>query len=151
MKSKYYVVYYRDFANTYYLVSATADTEHLLPKDAERITRKEAIRMCRAELERQKYDRAFSGYASTEVWPIEAYLSLEHLQVEGLTDSARLTAYLTSCRTTYGLNTRYSQPARPTEKDAGGSSIAPHEASYSGVKSSRDRDSNKPKHGHAIF
>ena len=47
MKSKYYVVYYRDFANTYYLVSATADTEHLLPKDAERITRKEAIRMCR--------------------------------------------------------------------------------------------------------
>ena len=59
MKSKYYVVYYRDFANTYYLVSATADTEHLLPKDAERITRKEAIRMCRAELERQKYDRAF--------------------------------------------------------------------------------------------
>lgn len=32
MKSKYYVVYYRDFANTYYLVSATADTEHLLPK-----------------------------------------------------------------------------------------------------------------------
>ena len=84
MKSKYYVVYYRDFANTYYLVSATADTEHLLPKDAERITRKEAIRMCRAELERQKYDRAFSGYASTEVWPIEAYLSLEHLQIEGL-------------------------------------------------------------------
>ena len=83
MKSKYYVVYYRDFANTYYLVSATADTEHLLPKDAERITRKEAIRMCRAELERQKDDRAFSGYASTEVWPIEAYLSLEHLQVEG--------------------------------------------------------------------
>ena len=83
MKSKYYVVYYRDFANTYYLVCRLLLEKNMLPKDAERITRKEAIRMCRAELERQKYDRAFSGYASTEVWPIEAYLSLEHLQVEG--------------------------------------------------------------------
>lgn len=52
MKSKYYVVYYRDFANTCNLVSATPSNEHLLPKNAERITRKEAIKMYRAELER---------------------------------------------------------------------------------------------------
>ena len=83
MKSKYYVVYYRDFANTYYLVSATADTEHLLPKDAERITRKEAIRMCRAELERQSMIVLSLDMPAQRYGLIEAYLSLEHLQVEG--------------------------------------------------------------------
>lgn len=72
MKRKYYVIYYRDFANTYDLVYTTPDTEHLLPDGAERITRNEAIRLCRAEIDRKQYDRAFSGFASTEVWPVHA-------------------------------------------------------------------------------
>lgn len=72
MTRKYYVIYTDNFANTYDLVYTTPETEHLLPDGAERITRNEAIRLCRAELDRAKYDQGSAGYASTAVWPVHA-------------------------------------------------------------------------------
>lgn len=72
MKRKYYVIYTDNFANTYDLVYTTPETEHLLPDGAERITRNEAIRLCRAEIDRRKYETSSSGYADTHVWPVHA-------------------------------------------------------------------------------
>ena len=68
-QKQYYVVY-GDFSNVYRVLSATPDTVHLIPEDAERITLKEARRLCSAERERRKYDRAASGFASAEIEPV---------------------------------------------------------------------------------
>ena len=74
---KYGIKYYLDFANTYSL----GYTDEELPEGWERITRKEAECMARAESKRAKEDPYFSGYADTYVYPI------------GLTEEQALDAY----------------------------------------------------------
>lgn len=67
---QYFVSYYRDFGNTYTLLYAECPEDFAaLPENAERITRREAIQLCRDENERRKYDQSFSGYASTVITP----------------------------------------------------------------------------------
>lgn len=67
---QYFVSYYRDFGNTYTLLYAECPEDFAaLPENAERITRREAIQLCRDEKERRKYDQSFSGYASTIITP----------------------------------------------------------------------------------
>lgn len=79
---KYYVNYYRNFGNTYNLISVEqsdaadlAAFEKLTANaDYERITLKEAKALCKAERERAKYDPDFSGYADSTIVPAaEAY------------------------------------------------------------------------------
>lgn len=67
-RRKYYVCYWRDFGNTYNLYYTDKEIDR---DDYERITRKEAIRMCVEEKERQRTDPAFSGYASATIMPYE--------------------------------------------------------------------------------
>lgn len=69
-KRKYYVYYWHggDFANTYELYY----TDKEIDRDGfERITRKEAIRLCVEEKERRRTDPAFSGYGSTTIIPYD--------------------------------------------------------------------------------
>ena len=79
---KYYVNYYRNFGNTYNLISVEqSDAADLAAfkkltasADYERITLKEAEALCKAERDRSKYDPAFSGYADSTIVPAaEAY------------------------------------------------------------------------------
>ena len=66
---KYYVVR-GDFANVYTLFWADGpEMAAKLPNNAEQITRKEAEDLCKAEKERSKYNPAFSGYASSTIYP----------------------------------------------------------------------------------
>lgn len=71
MARKYFVLYYKDFGNIYYLhYTENPDQE----KEAaalgyERITRKEAISMARTEKRRHKWNGAFSGYSSSIILP----------------------------------------------------------------------------------
>lgn len=68
---KYWVQYWRDFANTYNLYyTENPEEESMLPKNAERITRKKALQLAREESDRQKFDEAFAYYASTTIAPI---------------------------------------------------------------------------------
>lgn len=64
---KYYVHYYRDFANTYNLYYADAD--HEVPESWVRITRKTAEELARRERRARKNDPGFSGYADTAIFP----------------------------------------------------------------------------------
>lgn len=67
-RRKYYVHYWRDFGNTYELYY----TDKEINRDGfERITRREAIRLCAEEKERRRTDPAFSGYASVTIKPYE--------------------------------------------------------------------------------
>ena len=69
MKRKYYASS-GQFANQYRLFYIENDSEkELLPKNAVRITRKEAQELARAESRRRHYDRAFSGFADFYVRP----------------------------------------------------------------------------------
>lgn len=66
---KYYATY-GNFANQYRLYWAEGkEMEKCLPECAERITKKEAMRLCRGERWRRKYDQAFSGYADAMIYP----------------------------------------------------------------------------------
>ena len=66
---KYYVAY-GQFGNQYRLFYTESDSEmKFLPKNAERISRKEAQKLAREESYRRKFDRAFSGYADSCVYP----------------------------------------------------------------------------------
>lgn len=66
MRKKYYVEYYKDFANTYSVYwSETEINDDRL----QRITRKRAIELCVEERQRRKNDPAFSGFASTAIEP----------------------------------------------------------------------------------
>ena len=68
---KYYIVR-GNFANVYTLFWADGpEMEAKLPESAEQISRKEAENLCRAEKERGKYDSAFSGYASSTIFPAD--------------------------------------------------------------------------------
>lgn len=69
---KYYVNYYRNFANTYNLYYAETEEQLTnLPQTAERITRKEAERLARAESNRRKFDSSCSGYADEYIYPAD--------------------------------------------------------------------------------
>lgn len=66
----YFVNYWRDFGNTYRLLYAETSADFTaLPEGAERITRKEALRLAKEEAERCRIDPNFSGYADTAIFP----------------------------------------------------------------------------------
>lgn len=66
---KYYVVH-GDFSNVYELFWADSpEMETLLPENAERITRADAIKLCVRENQRRRNDRNFSGYADNTIHP----------------------------------------------------------------------------------
>ena len=69
MKTAYYVQYYMGFANTYNLCHAPVGEE--LPSDWERITRKEAERLCAQERYARKHNQAFSGYGDSYIYPYD--------------------------------------------------------------------------------
>lgn len=60
------------FANTYALVytETTNEEQQALSEGYDRITRKEAESLCRAERDRREHDEAFSGFADSVVLPI---------------------------------------------------------------------------------
>ena len=66
-----FFVHYANFSNTYDLMYAdTQEDLDLLPVGAERITRKEAERLCAEENHRRKYDSSFSGFADNAIYPV---------------------------------------------------------------------------------
>lgn len=72
---KTYFIRYGDFGNTYDLAWADneSDTEDLISTGFERCSRKWAERQAHAEIDRRKYDPAFSGYADRAVYPAQYY------------------------------------------------------------------------------
>lgn len=67
---QYFVHYFRDFGNTYNLYYAECPEDFAaLPEGAERITRREAEQLCREENDRRKYEKSFSGYADSRIYP----------------------------------------------------------------------------------
>ena len=67
MKNHYFVHYWRNFGNCYNLYHAPAD--FIPPSGWERITRKEAEQLARAEKQRRKDDPAFSYFADAYIFP----------------------------------------------------------------------------------
>lgn len=69
---KYYVHYWNNFANTYnlYWAETSEQIKEAERNGYERITRKEAERLCANENYRRKTDYNFSGYASAVILPI---------------------------------------------------------------------------------
>ena len=62
----YYIKYPRNFANEYSLFSVnhgSTEEKYLIEHNFERLTRKEAERLCAREKERRTYDPTFSGHA----------------------------------------------------------------------------------------
>lgn len=83
---KYWVQYWRDFANTYNLYyTENPEEESMLPGNAERITRKKALQLAREESDRRKFDRAFAYYASATIAPlsVEDIVNNSHYQLIG--------------------------------------------------------------------
>lgn len=69
----YFVHYYKDFRNTYNLYYCeTAEDYAALPEGAERITRKEALRLASAEAGRRKFDQSCCGNATSVIFPAAA-------------------------------------------------------------------------------
>ena len=67
---KYWIHYYRDFANCYNLFwTDSQEMEAELPEGAEQITKKQAFIKCRQENDRRRYDHSFSGYADSHIFP----------------------------------------------------------------------------------
>ncbi len=72
MKRMYYVVYWADYANTYSLYHVSKSTEAAFLErcpNAERISRADAIALCRKERRTRKHDNNFAGYGDTYIWP----------------------------------------------------------------------------------
>lgn len=69
---KYYIKNNYGFANTYTLVytETPEQDEQALACGYERITRKEAERLCARENDRRTFDSSFSGFASNVILPI---------------------------------------------------------------------------------
>ena len=69
---KYYKLNTLGFANTYNLIYTETPEQdsRALASGYERITRKEAERLCAAEVDREKHDTAFSGCASSVILPV---------------------------------------------------------------------------------
>ena len=68
-----YFVKYGDFSNTYNIRYTETDCEETqaIAQGMERISRKEAIKLCARESERRKENPAFAGYASDVILPFE--------------------------------------------------------------------------------
>ena len=85
MRNAYYVQYdRRGFANCYDLWYCPSG--EVVPDGWERITRREAVRLCAAERRRRKADPAFSGYAPEFIFPAEVGRRLQAGGVLELTD-----------------------------------------------------------------
>lgn len=69
---RYYVKYYLDFSNTYNLAYTETEAEEKQAKEQgyDRITRKEAERLCALENQRRKQDPAFAYHADAVILPI---------------------------------------------------------------------------------
>ena len=69
---RYYVEYWNNFGNTYNLYWAeTPEQIEKAEKFCERISRKDAEKLCTAENYRRKHDNAFSGFAMNFILPID--------------------------------------------------------------------------------
>lgn len=70
---QYYVNYYKSFGNTYNLAWAETPELKKLAQEwgYEKITRREAEKLCAAENDRRQHDQSFSGYADNVILPIE--------------------------------------------------------------------------------
>lgn len=71
---KYYVEYWNSFGNTYNLYWAETPEQIQIAeslKTCKRITRKEAEKLCAEENYRRRTDYNFSGYATSEIFPID--------------------------------------------------------------------------------
>lgn len=70
---KYYVRYWNNFANTYHLCWAETPEQvaKAEEKGCERISKKEAEKLCAEENYRRKTDYNFSGYASSIILPVD--------------------------------------------------------------------------------
>lgn len=66
---KYYIHYYRDFANTYNLYYA--DEGMAVPDAWERITRKEAEALARKERRARRENPSFSSFATAAIYPAD--------------------------------------------------------------------------------
>lgn len=89
---QYFIEYWSNFGNTYTLYWAETPDQLAMAKalDLERITRKEAIRLCGAERRRRANNPAFAFYASTVIYPIDfphpnmdAVYSCRDVHIEG--------------------------------------------------------------------
>lgn len=83
---KYWVQYWRNFGNTYNLFyTENPEEESMLPKNAERITRKKALQLAREESDRRKFDGAFAYYAPETIAPlsVEDIVNNSHYQLIG--------------------------------------------------------------------
>lgn len=65
----YYVRYPRDFANEYSLRYTVGAAEMSAEDGWERITRREAERLARAERARRRWEPSRSGYADADIYP----------------------------------------------------------------------------------
>ena len=78
---KYWIHYYQSFGNTFALYyTESAEEEKHLPRNAERITRKGALKMARRESDSRKFDGAFSGFADAEIYPVNMPLQVGFLR-----------------------------------------------------------------------
>lgn len=85
---RYYVKYYLNFSNTYNLAYAETEAEEKQAKEQgyERITRKEAERLCAQENQRRKDDPAFAYSADTVILPIgydDDWRNDRHMALDG--------------------------------------------------------------------
>lgn len=69
---KYFVKYY-GYSNVYDLVYTQNEEQEKQAEKAnyERISRKQAEKLCAREKDRREYDQAFSGYAPIKIVPID--------------------------------------------------------------------------------
>lgn len=67
----YYVRYPRDFANEYSLRYTVGGAELPARDGWERITRREAERLARAERARRRWEPSRSGYADAGIYPAD--------------------------------------------------------------------------------
>ena len=68
----YFVKYDNGFSNAYGLCYAPAGTS--TPEGWERITRKEAIKLCTEERERRRDNASFGRYASDQILPLDVVM-----------------------------------------------------------------------------
>lgn len=66
---KKYIIQYGEFSNTYALRYIESGEE--IPEGWERITKKEAVQLCRREIERREYNNAFSRYGDATIIPYD--------------------------------------------------------------------------------
>ena len=74
-RRRYYISYYKNFANTYdlYYAENTDEVRLAEEKGFTQISRKEAERKCSEEKFRRKYDPSFSHFASIHIIPLALF------------------------------------------------------------------------------